>query len=145
MEKLITNNKKACYDYFIEDKIEAGIVLTGTEVKSLREGKCSIKESYIKISGNDVDLIGMHISVYGNGNIFNHEETRTRKLLLNKKEILKLSSQVNKEGYTLVPLRVYWNKNLVKVEIGLAKGKHNYDKRQSIKEKDIKRKLQRCD
>lgn len=142
-EKLIANNKKAYYDYFIEDKIEAGICLQGTEVKSLRLGKCSIKESYIKITNGEVFIIGMHIATYENGNIYNHEETRTRKLLLKKSEILKLQQQVDKNGYTLVPLRVYFSNQYAKVEIGLAKGKKKYDKRQSLKEKDMKRQIER--
>lgn len=142
-EKLITNNKKAYYDYFIEDKIEAGICLQGTEVKSLRLGKCSVKESYIKITNGEVFIIGMHIATYENGNIYNHEETRTRKLLLKKSEILKLQQQVDKNGYTLVPLRVYFSNQYAKVEIGLAKGKKKYDKRQSLKEKDMKRQIER--
>ena len=142
-EKLIANNKKAYYDYFIEDKIEAGICLQGTEVKSLRLGKCSIKESYIKITNGEVFIIGMHIAIYENGNIYNHEETRTRKLLFKKSEILKLQQQVDKNGYTLVPLRVYFSNQYAKVEIGLAKGKKKYDKRQSLKEKDMKRQIER--
>lgn len=142
-EKLIANNKKAYYDYFIEDKIEAGICLQGTEVKSLRLCKCSIKESYIKITNGEVFIIGMHIATYENGNIYNHEETRTRKLLLKKSEILKLQQQVDKNGYTLVPLRVYFSNQYAKVEIGLAKGKKKYDKRQSLKEKDMKRQIER--
>lgn len=142
-EKLITNNKKAYYDYFIEDKIEAGVCLSGTEVKSLRQGKCSIKESYIKIDKNEVFIIGMHIAIYENGNIFNHEETRTRKLLLKKSEILKLQQQIDRNGYTIVPLRVYFSNQYAKIEIGVAKGKKKYDKRESIKEKDIKRQIER--
>lgn len=142
-EKLIANNKKAYYDYFIEDKIEAGICLQGTEVKSLRLGKCSIKESYIKITNGEVFIIGMHIATYENGNIYNHDETRTRRLLLKKSEILKLQQQVDKNGYTLVPLRVYFSNQYAKVEIGLAKGKKKYDKRQSLKEKDMKRQIER--
>lgn len=137
------SDKKAYYDYFIEDKIEAGICLQGTEVKSLRLGKCSIKESYIKITNGEVFIIGMHIATYENGNIYNHEETRTRRLLLKKSEILKLQQQVDKNGYTLVPLRVYFSNQYAKVEIGLAKGKKKYDKRQSLKEKDMKRQIER--
>lgn len=141
--KLIANNKKAYYDYFIEEKYEAGICLTGTEVKSLRQGKCSIKESYIRIENNEVFIIGMHIAPYDNGNIFNHEETRTRKLLLNKSEIRKLSQQIERNGYTIVPLQVYFSNQYAKVEIGLAKGKKNYDKRESIKNKDVERQIAR--
>ena len=139
MKKLIANNKKAYFDYFIEEKYEAGLCLQGTEVKSLRQGKCSIKESYIKIDNGEVFVIGMHIACYDKGNIYNHEETRIRKLLLNKNEILKLSQAIDKEGYTIDPLEVYFNGPYAKIEIGLAKGKKNYDKRQSIKERDIKR------
>lgn len=141
--KLIANNKKAYFDYFIEDKIEAGIVLAGTEVKSLRQGKCSIKESYIKIENGEVFIIGMNISPYEQGNIFNKDATRTRKLLLKKNEIVKLKNEIDKDGYTLVPLQVYFSNQYAKVEIGLAKGKKNYDKRESIKQKDIKRQMER--
>lgn len=141
--KLIANNKKAFFDYFIEDKYEAGLCLQGTEVKSLRLGKCSIKESYIRIENGEVYVIGMHIAPYNNGNIYNHEETRPRKLLLKKNEILKLSQQIDKIGYTLVPLQIYFKGPYVKIEIGLAKGKHNYDKRESIKKRDIEREIQK--
>lgn len=143
MTKLIANNKKAYHDYFIEDKIEAGIELVGTEVKSLRLGKCSIKESYIQIKDGQATIIGMHISPYEQGNIFNKSETRTRKLLLHKQEIRKLDSLIQRVGYTLVPLQVYFDRKYVKVEIGLARGKKLYDKRASIKEKDIKRDMER--
>lgn len=142
-ERLVANNKKAYYDYFIEDKIEVGLCLKGTEVKSLRNGKCSIKESYIKIDKGEVFIIGMHIATYENGNIFNHDETRTRKLLLKKSEILKLQQQIDRDGYTIVPLRVYFSNQYAKIEIGLAKGKKKYDKRESLKEKDIKRQIER--
>ncbi len=142
--KLIANNKKAYYDYFIEDTIEAGIVLVGTEVKSIRDGACSLKDGYIRLDGYEVALIGMHIPVYFNGNIFNHDPDRVRKLLLNKSEIRKLRQKIEQNGYTLVPTKIYFNeKNLVKVEIGVAKGKKNYDKRDSIKKKDIKRQMER--
>ena len=141
--KLITNNKKAYFDYFIEEKIEAGLCLQGTEIKSLRNGKCSIKESYIRIDNGEVFIIGMHIATYENGNIYNHEETRPRKLLLRKNEILKLSQQIDKVGYTLVPLQVYFSGPYVKIEIGLAKGKKNYDKRESIKKRDIERNIRK--
>lgn len=140
--KLIANNKKAYYDYFIEETIEAGIVLVGTEVKSIRDGACSLKDGYIHIDGNEVTLIGMHIPIYFNGNIFNHNPDRTRKLLLNKVEIRKLRQKIEQTGYTLIPTKIYFNdKNLVKVEVGIAKGKKNYDKRESIKQRDINRQI----
>lgn len=143
MQKIISNNKKAYYDYFIEEKIEAGIELHGTEVKSIKNGKCSIKESYIKIENGECFIIGMNISPYENGNIWNVEPLRTRKLLLHKAEIRKLESIVTVKGYTLVPLSVYNLNGLIKIEIGVAKGKHNYDKRNTIKERDIKRQMER--
>lgn len=143
MKKLIANNKKAYFDYFIEDKFECGIILTGTEIKSLVDGKCSIKESMVRIINNECFIYGMNIAKYENGNIFNHEPIRERKLLLHKKEILKISDKVKEKGYTIVPLQVYIaDNNKAKVEIGIAKGKKLYDKRNAIKEKDIKRKLQ---
>ncbi len=141
--KLIANNKKAYHDYFIEDKYEAGISLYGTEIKSLRMGKCSIKESYIRIENNEVYIIGMHISPYEKGNIFNRDPLRSRKLLLHKAEIRKLIGKLAEQGYTLVPLQVYLKGCLVKVEIGLAKGKKLYDKRQDIAKKDMKREAER--
>ena len=134
-------NRQASFNYYIEDKYEAGIVLKGTEIKSIRAGKCNIKDSYAIIRNNEAFLLNTHISQYTEGNIFNHEETRTRKLLLNKKEILKLKDKMNIEGYTLVPLKIYFVKGRAKVLIGVCKGKKNYDKRESIKEKDIKREL----
>ena len=143
MKQTISNNKKAYYDYFIEEKIEAGIELHGTEVKSIKNGKCSIKESYIKIENGECFIIGMNISPYENGNIWNVEPLRTRKLLLHKAEIRKLESIIAVKGYTLVPLSVYNLNGLIKIEIGVAKGKHNYDKRNTIKERDIKRQIER--
>ncbi len=137
--KLVANNKKAYFDYFIEDTYEAGIALVGTEVKSIRMGKCSIKESYIQIEKGEVFVYGMHISPYEKGNIFNKDPLRTRKLLLHKTEIAKLKSGVEQKGYTIVPLTVYLKEGLVKVSIGLAKGKKLYDKRDSIAKKDQKR------
>lgn len=134
-------NRKASYNYFIEETYEAGIVLTGTEIKSIRQGKCNIKDSYAIIRDNEIYILNAHISHYEQGNIFNHDETRTRKLLLNKKEILKLNNKVNLEGYTLIPLKIYFVKGRAKVLIGICKGKKNYDKRESIKEKDIQREL----
>ena len=137
--KLVANNKKAYFDYFIEDTYEAGIALVGTEVKSIRMGKCSIKESYIQIENGEVFVYGMHISPYEKGNIFNKDPLRTRKLLLHKTDIAKLRSGVDKKGYTIVPLTVYLKEGLVKVSIGLAKGKKLYDKRETIAKKDMKR------
>ena len=134
-------NRQASFNYFIEDTYEAGIVLKGTEIKSIRLGKCNIKDSYVIIRNNEAYLLNTHISHYEKGNIFNHEETRTRKLLLNKKEILKLNNKINIEGYTLIPLKIYFVKGRAKVLVGLCKGKKNYDKRESIKEKDIKKEL----
>ena len=137
------NNRKAKFDYNIEETIEAGIVLTGTEIKSIRQGKANLKDSYAVIKNNEVLLLGMHISKYEEGNIFNHDELRTRKLLLHKKEILKLNDKIRLDGFTLVPLKVYFKKNLAKVELGLAKGKKDYDKREAMKERDIKRDLEK--
>ena len=141
--KLIANNKKAYHDYFIEEKYEAGISLHGTEVKSLRMGKCSIKESFIRIENGEVLIYGMHISPYEKGNIFNKDPLRVKKLLLHKKEINKMLGKIAEKGYTLVPLRVYFKGSLAKVEIGLAKGKKLYDKRDDIAKKDQKREAQR--
>ena len=136
-------NRKASFNYFIEETYEAGIVLTGTEIKSIRAGKCNIKDSYAIIKNNEVYLLNTHIAHYEQGNIFNHDETRTRKLLLNKKEILKLNSKINLEGYTLIPLKIYFIKGRAKVQIGVCKGKKNYDKRETIKERDINREMQK--
>ena len=141
--RLIANNKKAYHDYFIEEKYEAGIALHGTEVKSLRMGKCSIKESFIRIEKNEVYIYGMHISPYEKGNIFNKDPLRVTKLLLHKDEIRKLQGKISEKGYTLVPLQVYFKKSLIKVEIGLAKGKKLYDKRQDIARKDQRREAER--
>ena len=142
-EKLIANNKKAFHDYFIEDTYEAGIELVGTEVKSLRMGKCSIKESFIGVDNGEVFIYQMHISPYEKGNIFNKDPLRTRKLLLHKYEINKLIGQQRVKGYTLVPLKVYFKDSRVKVEVGLARGKKLYDKRQDIAAKDVKREAER--
>lgn len=141
--KLIANNKKARHDYFLEETYEAGISLHGTEVKSLRMGKCSIKEAFIHIENGEVILYGMHISPYEKGNIFNKDPLRVRKLLLHKSEINKLAGQIKMKGYTLMPLKVYFKGSLVKVEIGLARGKKLYDKRQDIAKKDAKREVER--
>ena len=141
--KLVANNKKAYHDYFIDDTYEAGISLSGTEVKSIRMGKCSIKESFIKIDRGEVFVYGMHISPYEKGNIFNKDPLRVRKLLMHSYEINKLYGKIQQKGFTLVPLKVYFKGSLVKVEIGLAKGKKLYDKRQDIAKKDQKREAQR--
>lgn len=141
--KLIANNKKAYFDYFIEDKYEAGIALHGTEVKSLRMGKCSLKESYLRIENGEVFIYNMHISPYEKGNIFNKDPLRVRKLLMHKHEINKLTGQVVQKGYTLVPLQIYFKGSLVKVEIGLARGKKLYDKREEIAKKDQRREAEK--
>ena len=141
--KLLANNKKAYYDYFIEDKWEAGIELFGTEVKSIRMGKVSIKESYIKIEKGEVFVYNMHVSPYEKGNIFNRDPIRVRKLLLHRAEINKLTGQLATKGYTLVPLEVYFKGSLVKVKIGLARGKKLYDKRQDIAKKDQRREAEK--
>ena len=141
--RLIANNKKAYHDYFIEETYEAGIALHGTEVKSLRMGKCSIKESFVRIENEEVYIYGMHISPYEKGNIFNRDPLRVKKLLLHKSEIRKMIGKIAEKGYTLVPLKVYFNRSLVKVEIGLAKGKKLYDKRQDIAKKDQRREAER--
>ena len=141
--RLIANNKKAYHDYFIEETYEAGIALAGTEVKSLRMGKCSIKESFIGIDHEEVYIYQMHISPYEKGNIFNKDPLRTRQLLLHKYEINKLIGKQKVKGYTLVPLKVYFKDSLVKIEIGLARGKKLYDKRDDIAKKDIKREAER--
>ena len=137
--RLVANNKKAYHDYFIDDTYEAGIELFGTEVKSLRSGKCSIKESFIRIERGEVFVYGMHVSPYEKGNIFNKDPLRVRKLLLHRYEINRLESKIAEKGYTVVPLRVYVKGSLVKVEIGLARGKKLYDKRQDIAKKDQRR------
>lgn len=137
------NNKKANYDYQIFETYESGIVLTGTEIKSIRKGNCQLKDSYIIIRNNEAYIINMHISHYEEGNIFNHEETRTRKILLHKKEILKLNDKIKISGYTLIPLKLYFKKNKAKIIVGLAKGKKTYDKREAIKERDINRDIKK--
>ena len=141
--KLIANNKKAYHDYFIEDTYEAGIALAGTEVKSLRMGKCSIKEAFIRIEQGEMVIYGMHISPYEKGNIFNKDPLRARKLLVHRYEINKISGRIREKGYTLVPLRIYFKGSLVKAEIGLAKGKKLYDKRQDIAKKDMRREAEK--
>lgn len=142
-QKLIANNKKAYHDYFIEETYEAGVALHGTEVKSMRLGKCSIKESFIQIENGEVFVYGMHVSPYEKGNIFNKDPMRVKKLLMHRYEINKLAGKIAEKGYTLVPLQVYFREGKVKVEIGLAKGKKLYDKRESIAKKDQRRELER--
>ena len=141
--KLVANNKKAFHDYFIDDKYETGIELYGTEVKSIRMGKCSIKESFIQIDRGEVFVYGMHISPYEKGNIFNKDPLRPKKLLMHKSEIRKLVGKIAEQGYTLVPVEVYFKGSLVKVQIALAKGKKLYDKRQDIAKKDMRREAER--
>ena len=141
--KLIANNKKARFDYFIEDTYEAGIVLHGTEVKSLRMGKCSVREAFIRIEDGEAVIYNMHISPYEQGNIFNKEPLRTRRLLLHKHEINKIAAAVTATGYTVVPLKVYFDHGLVKVDIGIAKGKKLYDKRQTIAKNDQRREAEK--
>ena len=141
--KLVANNKKAYHDYFIEEKYECGIALHGTEVKSLRMGKCSIKEAFIRIEDGEVFVYGMHVSPYEKGNIFNKDPLRVKKLLLHKQEIHKLLGKIKEKGYTLVPLQVYFSNGKAKVEIGLARGKKLYDKREDIAKKDARRETER--
>lgn len=136
-------NRKAHFNYFILEEIESGIELFGSEVKSIRDGNCNIKDSYAIIRNNEVYLINMFIKNYKEASIFNKEETRKRKLLLHKKEIFKLKEKIEKEGFTLVPLKVYFNRNKVKVLLGVCKGKKNFDKREVLKEKEVKRKIER--
>lgn len=141
--KLVANNKKAYHDYFIEEKYEAGLALHGTEVKSLRLGKCSIKEAYVRIDNGEAFVYGMNVSPYEKGNIFNKDPLRPRKLLLHKQQIRKLAGDMTAAGYTVVPLQVYFKDGRAKIEIGLAKGKKLYDKRQDIAKKDIRREHER--
>ncbi len=136
-------NRVARHDYFIEEEYECGIVLTGTEIKSIRLGKANIKDSYAVIKNGEIFLLNMFISHYKEGNIFNHEETRTRKLLLHRSEILKLNDKVRLEGYTLIPLKIYFVKGKAKLLLGVCKGKKNYDKREALKQKDIRRQVEK--
>ncbi len=142
-QKLVANNKKAYHDYFIDETYEAGIVLHGTEVKSMRMGKCSVKESFIRIENGEMFVYGMHVSPYEKGNIFNKDPLRVKKLLLHKYEINKMAGKAAEKGYTLVPLQVYFKEGKVKVEIGLARGKKLYDKRADIAKKDMKREAEK--
>ncbi|TVP96925.1 MAG: SsrA-binding protein SmpB [Acholeplasmatales bacterium] len=141
--KVIARNKKASHLYFLHETFEAGIVLHGTEIKSIRAGKVSIQESYVRIKRDEAFIINMHIAPYTHGTLFNHEETRTRKLLLHKQEIRKIEKKITQDSFTVVPLKVYIKEGLCKIEIALAKGKKLYDKRQSLKEKDNKRRLEK--
>ena len=143
MPKIVTQNRKAFHDYFVEEKFEAGISLAGTEVKSIRQGTINLKDSYCKTDGREIFVVGMHISPYEKGNIFNKDPLRERKLLMHKKEILRLFNEVKKDGYSLIPLSVYFKNAHVKVEIGLCKGKKLYDKRDSIAKKDVRRENER--
>ena len=142
-QNLIANNKKAYHDYFIDETYEAGIVLHGTEVKSMRMGKCSIKEAFIRIEDGEVFVYGMHVSPYEKGNIFNKDPLRVKKLLLHRAQINKLAGRTAEKGYTLVPLQVYFKDGRAKVQIGLARGKKLYDKRQDIAKKDMRRETER--
>ena len=137
-------NKKASFDYFIEEEIDCGIVLKGTEIKSIRNGQANIKDCYTIVKNNEVFLLNMYIAKYNDASIFNHDERRTRKLLLNKREILKLRDKVEISGYTLVPIKLYFKGNRAKILLGVCKGKMNYDKRESIKEKDVKRDIEKA-
>lgn len=134
-------NRKARHDYFIEDTMECGIVLTGTEIKSLRQGSVNIKDCYARIKNDEIFLVNMFIAPYKEGNQFNHDETRSRKLLLHKHQIQKLKNKVEQDGYTLIPLKVYFTRGKAKVELGVCRGKKNYDKRETIKERDLKREM----
>ena len=141
--KVIATNKKASYEYYLLDKYECGIVLKGTEIKSVRAGKVNIGDAFARIRNEEVFLVNMHISKYNHGNIFNHDETRSRKLLLHKNQIKKLEKKINQDNLTLVATKVYLEQGLCKIELALAKGKKNYDKRQSLKEKDSLRRVEK--
>lgn len=142
--KIVAQNRQAAHDYFLEDRFEAGLALMGTEIKSIREGKAQIKEAYVRIEGGQAFLLNAHIATYDPAARMNHEPLRTRKLLLNKKEIRKLAEQVRQKGYTIVPLKIYLSKGRAKLEIALARGKKNYDKRAAIAERESKRDIQRA-
>jgi SsrA-binding protein len=142
--KIIAQNKKARHDYYIEDTFEAGIKLKGTEIKSIRLGKANLNDSFVTFKDGEAFVNNMHVAIYEQGNIFNHEETRARKLLLHKKEILKLYSRTKEQGYTIIPLKIYLKEGLCKLEIGLAKGKKDYDKRESLKERDMDMRLKKA-
>ena len=142
-QKLIANNKKAFHDYFVEEQYEAGMALAGTEVKSLRQGKCSIKEAFVQVDHGELYVYGMNISPYEKGNIFNKDPLRTRKLLMHKAEIRKLESKCREKEYTIMPLKVYFKDGRAKMEIGLCRGKKLYDKREDIAKKDQRREVER--
>src|SRR3989454_11282974 len=143
-ERDVAVNRRAYHDYFIDEKLEAGLMLTGTEVKSIREGRCNLRDGFVRIDGNEAWLENVHISPYAQGNLMNHEPMRPRKLLLHRKQIASLIGKVRQKSYTLIPLRVYFPGNRAKVEIGLARGKRQYDKRQAIAERDAKREIERA-
>ena len=143
MPKIVTQNRKAFHDYFVEEKFEAGISLAGTEVKSIRQGTINLKDSYCKTDGKEIFVVGMHISPYEKGNVFNKDPLRERKLLMHKKEILRLFNEVKKDGYSLIPLSVYFKDSYVQVEIGLCKGKKLYDKRETAAKRDAQREIER--
>jgi len=143
-ERDMAVNRRAFHDYFVDEKYECGLVLTGTEVKSIREGRCNLRDGYVRIDGNEAWLENVHISPYEQGNLMNHEPMRPRKLLLHRKQIASLIGKVRQKGYTLIPLRVYFARNRAKVEIGLGRGKRQYDKRQAIAERDAKREIERA-
>lgn len=141
--KVISDNRKAYHDYFVEEKLEAGVILTGTEIKSIRNGRVNLKDSYARIENGEVWLYQLHISPYEQGNRFNHEPLRKRKLLLNRSEIIKLVGKVQQQGLTLIPTKIYLKRGLAKIELGVCRGKKNYDKRQDIAERDAKREIER--
>lgn len=141
--KVISDNRKAYHEYFVEEKLEAGIILTGTEIKSIRNGRVNLKDSYAQIENGEIWLYQMHISPYEQGNRFNHDPLRKRKLLLNHSEIVKLVGKIQLQGLTLIPLKIYLRRGLAKIELGICKGKKNYDKRQDIAERDAKREIER--
>ncbi len=142
--KNVAVNRRAFHDYFIDEKYECGLVLTGTEVKSLRAGRCNLRDGYVRIDGHEAWLENVHISTYAQGSVMNHEPLRPRKLLLHRKQIASLIGKVRQKGYTLIPLRVYFSRNHAKVEVGLARGKRQYDKREAIAERDAKREIARA-
>jgi len=142
--KIIAQNRKAYYDYHIEDSVEAGISLVGTEVKSLREGKANLRDSFVMIKGGEAYLHNCHISPYSHGNIMNHEPLRTRKLLMHRKEIDRVRGKIEAKGYTLIPLKLYFKGSFAKVEIGLARGKKIFEKRDTIKEREAKREIEKA-
>jgi SsrA-binding protein len=142
--KIIAQNRKAFHDYFIEDKLEAGISLLGTEVKSIRQGKVNLKDSYITIKDSEAFLLNCHISPYSHGNIMNHDPVRNRKLLMHRKEISKLQAKTAQKGYSLIPLKIYLKDQRIKVEVGIARGKRQYEKRESIKRKEADREIERA-